>query len=343
MTQPPVYDRDADGLIEVTTLEQLDAIRHDVDGDGLPTHAGKDAYRAAFPEAFLETGARLTCVGECRGYELTADLDFDTNGSGGPDAGDTYWNDGVGWVPIIDKSGRPHRRFEATFEGNGHTVRNLFINRPTSSGVGLFQGTDYASVIRHVRVTRINVTGNNSVGGLAGRNLGQITASYTTGRVTGQRDVGGLVGKNYGTITASYATGRVSGTRRVGGLVGGQLSGRVAASYATGRVSGTALVGGLVGRHSGTITASHATGRVTGQGNVGGLVGSSSPDEISYSYWDSLTSGHETGSNGQGQTTVQLQAPTASTGIYSNWSDDQWDFGEADEYPALSRGLPWGR
>ena len=120
VTGEPVYDTDGDGLIEVTTLEQLDAIRHDVDGDGDPTHNGRDVFRGAFLEV-----VRLRCVGECRGYELTADLDFDTNSSGGPDAGDTYWNDGAGWDPIGDR----HSPYEATFEGNGHTIRNLFIRR----------------------------------------------------------------------------------------------------------------------------------------------------------------------------------------------------------------------
>ena len=36
------YDTDGDGLIEIEFLEQLDAIRHDLDGDGIPAddHSG---------------------------------------------------------------------------------------------------------------------------------------------------------------------------------------------------------------------------------------------------------------------------------------------------------------
>ena len=41
------YDTDSDGLIEITTLAQLDAIRLDLDGDGRPTSVL--AYRSAFP------------------------------------------------------------------------------------------------------------------------------------------------------------------------------------------------------------------------------------------------------------------------------------------------------
>ena len=35
-------------LINITTLEQLDAMRYDLDGDGLPTSAGQTDYDAAF-------------------------------------------------------------------------------------------------------------------------------------------------------------------------------------------------------------------------------------------------------------------------------------------------------
>ena len=200
----------------------------------------------------------------------------------------------------------------------------------------MFGYTWPASAIRHVGVTQVDVTGSVSVGGLVGRDEGTITASYATGRVSGYGHVGGLVGLDSGTITASYATGRVSGTPAVGGLVGLD-SGTITASYATGRVSGTQQVGGLVGWvYSGdTITASHATGRITGTSDVGGLVGSIDPDRVSYSYWDTLTSGQATGNNGQGQTTTQLQTPTDNTGIYADWDNGLWDFGEADEYPAL--------
>ena len=33
---PGDYDTDDDGLIEISTLEQLDAVRYDLDGDGVP-------------------------------------------------------------------------------------------------------------------------------------------------------------------------------------------------------------------------------------------------------------------------------------------------------------------
>ena len=100
-------------------------------------------------------------------------------------------------------------------------------------------------------------------------------------------------------------------------------------------MSGDAAVGGLVGYGNGRIEASYATGPVSGRW-VGGLVGfSGGSSEIHASYWDTTTSGQATGSDGQGQTTTQLQTPADATGIYADWDTDLWNFGEADEYPAL--------
>ena len=362
-TPEPHYDADHDGLIEITTLAQLDAIRHDSNSSGSPAATGLVAYRAAFPLAFPDEQSWLRCGGWCTGYELLRDLDFldsngdgqvdtndDTNGDGRVAADDTpWWNGGAGWEPI----GTVFEHFRGTFEGNGHTIRHLFINRPAAYQVGLFGRVGSVSsaisyTIRAVGVIEVDVTGSHYVGGLVGQNRGVVTASYSAGRVSGDSYVGGLVGWNTsaGTITASYATGPVSGEVQVGGLVG-RNSGTITAGYATGRVSGDSYVGGLVGRNTSasTITASYATGPVTGEAQVGGLVGLSPSGKIHASYWDTTTSGQATGSNGQGQTTTQLQTPTGYSGIYADWNvdldgdgtnNDPWDFGETDEYPVLA-------
>ena len=73
------YDPDNDGLIDVGNLAQLDAVRYDLDGDGLVDGATWMPYYDAFPMGAPEMG----CPSDgCTGYELTADLDFDTNNSG---------------------------------------------------------------------------------------------------------------------------------------------------------------------------------------------------------------------------------------------------------------------
>ncbi len=334
VTKVRPYDTDGDRLIEITTLAQLDAVRHDRNGDGVPTGGGASAYRAAFPDAFVEAGSQLRCVLECQGYELMADLDFDTDDDGDVDADDNYWNNGAGWNPI----GRAGSDFLTTFEGNGHTVRNLFIGRPSTNGTGLFGYTDRASDIRHVGLIQVDVAGRWYVGGLVGNNLGAITASYATGQVSGYTRVGGLVGANYGSVRTSHATAQVSGSQSVGGLVGRNLGDAITvASYATGAVSGIGAVGGLIGYEGGnTVRASYASGRVSGLEAIGGLVGALGSSTITASYWDTTTSGQTTGDHGTGQTTAQLQAPTDDTGIYAAWDYDLWDFGEADEYPVLA-------
>ena len=343
------YDTDDDGLIEITTLVQFDAIRHDLNGDGEPTPAGATAYAAAFPAV----GDRQACGGltGCVGYELEANLDFDTNNSGAADAGDTYWNGGKGWEPF--ESDTTFGGFRAIFEGNGHTIANLFIDRD-SDDVGLF-GRPLGSVIRHVGLIDVEVSGGSNVGGLAGTDQGSIIGSYVTGTVTGTgNEVGGLAGSNWGgPIVASYAAVEVTGGNDVGGLIG-ENQAVLTASYATGRVTGEENIGGLVGSipsNGRTITASYATGTVTGESNVGGLVGEdrthSSTDAVTASYWDTTTSRQTTSAGGRGRTTAQLQSPMDYTGIYEQeqWNvdldgdgeaDDPWDFGLDDEYPALA-------
>ena len=282
------YDADDDGLIEVANLPQLNAIRYDMSGRGSPSNAELVSYFGAFPNAVAGMG----CPAEgCNGYELTADLDFDTNRNGIADAGDTYWNDGTGWLPIDEYNGR--------FDGGGRTVANLYINRKfeyesdrrrDGYGVGLF-GSGFSGQISGVALTSVDVTGGSDeisvqVGGLYGYGYGSVSDSCVAGSVTasGRRahTAGGLAGsvsttfRPYGKISGSFSTATVSGGEYVGGLVGTiphlGFDSVIDDSYATGAVSGQAYVGGLVGS-GGNISGSYATGTVEGGHNAGGLVG----------------------------------------------------------------------
>ena len=345
-------DIDDDGLIDINSLEELNAIRYQLDGTG---------YRDSENAPKITTG----CPGnKCKGYELKKDLDFNDDASYSSIANKVIWTEGAGWEPI----GTDSNRFKAIFEGNGHTISNLRINRPNTNRVGLF-GYARGVTINNVDLLNVDITGGYYVGGLVGYNRGTITNSYATGAVTGTGDgVGGLVGRNWdGTITNSYATGAVTGSS-VGGLVGSNYSGTITNSYATGAVTGTGDdVGGLVGYNRGTITNSYATGAVTGTGNnVGGLVGRNDSGTItnSYatgavtgtgddvgglvglnrstitnSYWNTETSRITRNANGIGKTTAELQSPTTSgstsTESYYGWSEEMWDFGTSNQYPAL--------
>ncbi len=233
------YDTDGDGLIEVSTLEQLDVIRWSKDspGEAVGGWGNNRSAAAAFP-----TGGEVCNV--CYGYELVRSLDFQDAGSYASGEVNTAWIRGEGWDP---------EDFDGTLYGNGHTISNLYINRPDKSNVGFFGEVE--GTVRNIGLIDVDVTGNKRVGGLAGTNdglrlgykrEGNIIASYATGSVTGNEGVGGLVGANYesGVIIASYADASVSGKDYVAGLVGRNYE---SSSYATGSVTGNEGVGGLVG------------------------------------------------------------------------------------------------
>ena len=286
------YDHDDDGLIEVRTLAQLDAIRLDLDGNSLVDTEVLAEYQAAFPGALEDMGCPTD---GCKGYELAASLDFDTNGSGAADAGDAYWNDSAGWKPIPSSS---YANYYAAFDGNRYTIANLYIDRPDAEyPIGLFgvfaRSLKHGAAIRNVVLDGVDVTGNDDVGGLVGLNYGTISGSTVSGTVSGNDYVGGLVGWNdrattyfsdgrvetrEGTITNSAASGTVSGNDNVGGLVGLNY-GAISDSETSGDVSGNDNVGGLAGWNArannivGTISNSTAEGDATGRFYVGGLVG----------------------------------------------------------------------
>ncbi len=333
------YDADNDGLIEIGNLSELNAIRWDLNGNGVADDSDDNAsYWAVFPNPASNMGCPAS---GCTGYELDADLDFDTNNNGLADAGDEHWNGGNGWMPIGYFTSNADTEFDAVFEGNGHTISNLFINGSGSNYLGLFGAAESASHIRNLGLENIQVDasgGGDRVGGLAGFHRGTVSATYTTGSVRGNDHVGGLVGEgSHGTIAASYAVVSVAGDDNVGGLVGEGSHGTIRDSYATGPVTGDDKVGGLSGvGFKSTITASYSTGRITGAGRVGGLLGSSdSGTVVTASYWDTETSGQSDSAGGVGKTTAELRGPTSNTGIYSSWEPGQWDFATQVHYPAL--------
>ena len=338
-------------LINITNLAQLNAIRYDLDGDGVADDVSDEtAYDDA---AFLGLA-----VGTYSGYELMVNLDFDAASSYASGTINMDWTTGSGWEPIGDNSTSSNdSRFTAIFEGNGHTIFNLFINRSSTGYVGLFGYGGSTAGLHNLGMVNVEVTGDENVGGLVGSNAGDISGSYATGAVTGAvtgsgDSVGGLVGasESGGTVSNSYATGVVTGSNFTGGLVGNN-AGDISGSYATGSVKGNNYVGGLVGDiNGGTVSGSYATGLVTGNGDLGGLVGRDNSSMITESYYNSETTGQSDNTGkGEPKTTAQLQTPTGytDTGIYATWDDgsdgtagndddtDYWDFGTNEQYPVL--------
>ena len=318
-TPPAHYDTDGDGLIEIANLAQLNAVRWDLDGDGNSLYP---QYVAAFP--VVEDGAVCPVGSTCTGYELTANLDFDENGDGEISAADSaYWNDGEGWYAIGGR--KTSLSFTGTFEGNNHTIANLYV-RNEGSRNGLFSIIGSEGVVRNLGMVGIDLTGVGYMGGVAGINDGTISNCYATGSANGSRtdgnyvgglvglsrrdatienswasgtvsghyDIGGLAGESFGTVRSSYAAVDVTGNIHTGGLMGeNEVEATIFDSYATGTVNGKAQVGGLVGyaTDKGVITSSYATGNVRGDGDVGGLVGHNQ-GKITTSYASGVVNGN---------------------------------------------------
>ena len=305
-------DDDNDGKIDIYYLEDLDAIRYQLDGSG---------YRDSDAADKIVTGCLMVEeVVQCSGYELRRDLDFATTQSyinaatykgdwtvdDFDDTGDTGW-DPIGSITDEDCAHVASRCFSSIFEGNSKRISNLMINRSGEAWVGLFGvltgkiegvhlmdasvkgysvvGALVGSIIQSDEVSgevvNSSVAGDVAgistwIGGLAGTNYGSIVNSYAQADVSGQGTIGGLTGSNLdtGSIIDSYAQGDVSGQGTVGGLAGSNLdTGSIVNSYAQADVSGQGTIGGLTGYNFGTITHSYAFGDVEGRSFSGGLVG----------------------------------------------------------------------
>jgi uncharacterized repeat protein (TIGR01451 family) len=258
-------------------------------------------------------------------FEQTSDISFN------PNEIQVDWNgDGTaGPVEGFSPIGNTDTQFTGTYNGTGHTVRNLFINRPGEAKIGLF-GFAIMSTIENIRLEDVNITGNEDVGGLLGRNgfkRGPETVvknSYTTGEVSGNGNaVGGLLGLNYSIVSNNYSTASVEGNLGVGGLLGINDGGNVNNNYSTGEVSGSRLVGGLIGYNIGEVNKSYSTASVAGDG--GGLIGKNH-GLVSNSFWDTETSGLSTSDGGSGKITAEMKSTSTFTLESTAGLDNAWDF-----------------
>lgn len=281
-------------------------------------------------------------------YKLGADIDASETAG---------WNNGEGFEPI-GGNGNAASRFTGDFDGTGHVIRNLTVNRPSTDFVGLFGIVGSGGVVRDVGLVEGSITGKNETGGLAGYSEAgsSISSSYTSVSVNGSVHVGGLAGRYDGALSDSYATGPVSGTAAVGGLAGNLERADVIRSYATGEVNGSVHAGGLAGMSLGStiiqsyaigavngidtagglvgmtdyglIQQSYASGAVSGRGYTGGLIGSNNGALIEDSFWDQEATGQNSacGNNtdGYGVTCTPTGLITVQALMQNSYSS--WDF-----------------
>jgi hypothetical protein len=211
---------------------------------------GGDPYQIA-------TKADLKYLSENSGewskhFKQTADITFaDADFQSGGD----FYNSGNGFIPI----GNISTEFSGSYDGDGHTISNLFINRSGTGRVGFFGRIDSGTTVENLCLTEVDVTGDWITGGLVGQLYGTMSNTCVTGSVTGAWSVGGLVGQAEwsSTTSDSYSTATVSGTSSVGGVVGCLFYSTISRCYSTGDVSGTSSVGGLVGSIEGESVVSN--------------------------------------------------------------------------------------
>lgn len=217
-------------------------------------------------------------------YSLINDINFSS-------AGCEEHVQGNGWLPL----GKMGGAFVGTFFGNNHVIYNLYIRNTVDNPAGLFGNasldSDNYGKFYDIGLENVNITANQSVGGLVGYGRWVIiNNSYVTGEISGNLNVGGLLGSgDSSAITYSYSDVVVSGGDYTGGLVGDGNGIEINNSFAMGDVVGSSYSGGLIGSATNSIIYdSYAIGDVNGTSMVGGLSGSvccgSDPGRVSRSY-----------------------------------------------------------
>ncbi|MCG8530864.1 MAG: T9SS type A sorting domain-containing protein [Desulfovibrionales bacterium] len=232
------------------------------------------------------------------------------------------WNQGKGFSPI----GNEQAPFSGWFNGNGHTISNLFIFRPYSNTVGLFGQID-SGELKGIILKNATIHGYDKAGALAGFSDVAVKHCGVSGKVVGHDLIGGLIGVQVGDVTdveQCYSHAQVKGNRTVGGLIGSNGS-IVTETYATGKVEGNSNVGGLLGYNNEYVYESYAIGQVKGESRSGGLIGSNWIQWDEYrSYWDKETTG-QSHSSGSKDHKGLVSSDFSSLNHFVGWSWSNWE------------------
>lgn len=237
-------------------------------------------------------------------YKLISDIDLNV----------LPFNDGEGWEPI--------NYFRGTLDGNGYSIKNLYINTNSRQG-GLFRRIN--GTIKNLLIVNPHIY--SEVG-----HIGALAGSDYFGKV---ENVGVIGGKIQSTDSFSYA----------GGLVGRAQYARYYNCFTNCTVEGIRYVGGLFGLVNYFVSklySSFSCSAVIGSQDVGGLAGRASNTNVSQfkdSFWDIEASGQTTSAIGIGLTTQQMK--TAQTFIDAGWHEKILEDGtfvwklKDGEYPKL--------
>ncbi|HWR40854.1 MAG TPA: cell wall-binding repeat-containing protein [Patescibacteria group bacterium] len=225
-----------------------------------------------------------------KNYILTVDIDL---------AGYENWEPIGAFQPLSDKpedAEKPKREvaFTGNFDGNGHTIANVTINRPEGMAVGLFGCVageeDNPSSIYDLTVKNVDVTGSFLVGGVVGLqflcNLEDVSLTGSN-TVRGYQGAGGITGVSFGDLSGCDAVADIvllgDGGGCAGVLAGGQEGVSLIDCTATGTVTAEGDkcfgLGGLAGAANDGVAVTNCQADVSitalGKENiaVGGLLG----------------------------------------------------------------------
>ena len=285
--------------------------------------------------------------------KLTADIDMAPVCSGSVGS----------WIPISSQS--KNVNWSGTFDGDGHTISNLYVNT-TATHFGMFGKTGNCT-IKNITFSGVRIYGGEAYTGIVAFLNGSATnVTVADGTITGKNHVGSICGGlgSTGTVTLCINHAQVIATsNHAGGIVGAQEGGCISRCDNRGNVTAAACVGGIVGSVSaaGSISDVISTGNVTETGNsgfAGFVVGDvraalTLPDHAMFRSDATLTSGGTTltaqgigridSANGgtvigktTGYTTTQLQSGMATYLLQTAVPEGTWgqQLG-TDNYPQL--------
>ncbi len=189
---------------------------------------------------------------------------------------------GEDWTPI----GQIDAPFSGTFDGGGHTVKNLTLGMMVSDYAGLFGALDHAAV-KNIHLKSCDFQGINdgfhvigAVAGYSGNSVIEncIAEDTTVGGIDG--NIGGIVGAaEGGSITGCHTQTELWGSALVGGIMG---AGSASISGCSADVEITCVVagekggmgfGGIAGHSDARIEDCFSTGSVSAQGSIDGIAG----------------------------------------------------------------------
>ncbi|MBQ7793736.1 MAG: S-layer homology domain-containing protein [Clostridia bacterium] len=155
--------------------------------------------------------------------------------------------------------------FSGTFDGNGHTIRNLSVTRSQNGLCGLF-GMISGGTVRNLRLEDVTLSGGELIGAVAAVSYGTIDNCIVENLkvTTDEADayIGGICGYNYGTVTNTEVTGDIVSDVR--NTVAGGIT-----AHNEGFINNTAYRGSI--RTSKTGLAESVVGGICGY-NSGGMI-----------------------------------------------------------------------